>query len=210
MTFIMYGLNEHELMPLKKMFKNPIVEKTAAIAAEHPIDDMEHLKQHERRTRQHPAEQAYSDVEQLPQNPSILLAEQVMVSPVVTLLPEVRISEVLNQFQTNAFRHVPVVSSAGRLVGIVSDRDILRYLAGLTESYQQQLPHTNDVRIEQLMTPRVLTASVDTDVRYIARLFVEQHIGAVPVAKEGELKGIITRSDVLRAVMRHYTLELWV
>ncbi len=59
------------------------------------------------------------------------------------------------------------------------------------------------------MTPRVLTASVDTDVRYIARLFAEQHIGAMPVAKEGELKGIITRSDLLGAVMRHYGLELW-
>ena len=59
------------------------------------------------------------------------------------------------------------------------------------------------------MTPRVLTANVDADARYIARLFVEQRIGAMPVATDGVLQGIITRSDVLGAIMWHYVLELW-
>lgn len=58
------------------------------------------------------------------------------------------------------------------------------------------------------MAPQVLTASIDTDVRHIARLFVEQHIGAMPIVKEEKLKGMITRSDVLGTVMRHYALEL--
>lgn len=59
------------------------------------------------------------------------------------------------------------------------------------------------------MTPRVLTASVDIGVRCIARLFVEQHIGAMPVVEAGQLKGMIIRSDVPGAVMGHYTVELW-
>lgn len=208
-SFAIYGLNGHELMPLEKVFKKPVVEKTAAIVAARPIDDRDHPGVSEQQHRRHMAELAYKAVEQLPRSPSLLLAEQVMTSPVVTLTPEASITEALIQFRINAFRHVPVVTSAGRLVGIVSDRDILRYMSGLTESYQQQAPHSSDARVEQLMTPRVLTASVDTDIRYIARLFVEQHIGAIPVAKEGELKGIITRSDVLEAVMCHYSLELW-
>lgn len=208
-SFKVYGLSDQELMRLDRMFRRRIIEKTDAITAMHPIDEMEHHDPSEQHGRQHLAEQAYRAVEQLPNSPSVLLAEQVMTSPVVTLTPETVITEALRKFQAHAFRHVPVVTSAGRLVGIVSDRDILRYLAGLTENYQQQAPHTSDARVEQLMTPRVLTASIDTDVRYIARLFVEQHIGAMPIANDGELKGIITRSDVLGAVMRHYRLELW-
>ena len=133
-----------------------------------------------------------------------------MTSPVVVLTPEASITEALRPFQKNAFRHIPVVTSAGRLVSIVSDRDILRYLAGLSESYQQQIPHTSDARVKQLMTPQVLTASTDTDIRHIARLFVEQHIGAMPIVKNGKLGGIITRSDVLGTVIRHYALELWI
>ena len=60
------------------------------------------------------------------------------------------------------------------------------------------------------MKPRVLTANIETDVRHIVRLFIEQHIGAMPVMKAGVLEGIVTRSDVLRAVVRHFSLELWV
>ena len=208
-SFTMYSLNATELMPLERVFKRPGVEKTAAIVAVHPIGDMDHPDASEQHDQQNRAEQAYRAIEQLAKNPSVLLAEQVMTSPVVSLTPEASITEALEQFQKNAFRHIPVITSAGRLVGIVSDRDILRYLAGLSESYQQQVPHTRDARVEQLMTPQVLTASADTDVRYIARLFVEQHIGAMPIVKEGKLKGIITRSDVLGTVMRHYALELW-
>jgi len=208
--FEIYGLNNHELMPLGKVFKKPIVEKTEAVAAEPPIDVMEHTDDSTQHGRQHLADQTYRTVEQLPNNPSVLLAEQVMTSPVLTLAPEVIITEALEHFQFNAFRHVPVVSSVGRLVGIVSDRDILRYLAGVTESHQRQFPHASTVSVEQLMIPRVLVARIDTDVRYIARLFVEQHIGAMPVVSEGKLAGIITRSDVLKAVVHHYTLEWWV
>lgn len=208
-SFTMYSLNATELMPLERVFKRSGVEKTAAIAAVHPIGDMDHPDASEQHNRQPPVEQAYRAIEQLTKGPPVLMAEQIMTSPVVSLTPEASITEALGQFQKNAFRHIPVVTSAGRLVGIVSDRDILRYLAGLSESYQQQVMHTSDARVVQFMTPQVLTASVDTDVRHIAQLFVEQHIGAMPIVKEGHLKGMITRSDVLGTVVRHYALELW-
>ena len=55
-----------------------------------------------------------------------------------------------------------------------------------------------------------VTADVDTGARYITQLFVEQRIGAMPVATDIVLRGIITRSDVPGALMRHYVLESWV
>lgn len=138
-SFTMYSMNATELMPLERVFKRPGVEKTAAIAAVHPIGDMDHPDASEQHDRQNRAGQAYRSIEQLAKSPSVLLAEQVMTSPVVSLTPEASITEALGLFQKNAFRHIPVATSAGRLVGIVSDRDILRYLAGLSESYQQQV-----------------------------------------------------------------------
>ncbi len=209
MTFMIYSLNGHERMPLEKLFKERVVEKTQSIAAQRPIEERGDDDASESHARQPSAARAYRAVEQLPTSPSVLLAEQVMTAPVVTLTTEATITQALRQFQANAFRHVPVVSSAGRLVGIVSERDILRHLAGLTAGYQPRLPSSGDTRVEEVMTPQVLTANVDTDVRYIARLFVEQRIGAMPVATDSVLQGIITRSDVLGAVMRHYVLELW-
>jgi len=206
---MIYGLDGHELMPLEKLFKKPVVEKPQSIAAQPPIDEIGHYGASEPHDRQASAAQAYRAVEHLPSSPAVLLAGQVMTVPVVTLSPEATLSEALRLFEDNAFRHVPAVTSAGRLVGVVSERDILRYLAGLTASGQVQIPPRSDASIARAMTPQVLTAGVDTDVRYIARLFVEQRIGAMPVAKDGTVLGIITRSDVLGAVMRHYILELW-
>lgn len=209
-SFVIYGLNGHELMPMEKVFKKSVVEKVQRTAAERPVDDAEHSDLSGQHGRNHSAEQAYRIVERLPESASsLLLAEQIMTSPVVTLEYTATISEALMRFQKNTFRHIPVISSTGRLIGIISDRDILRYLSGLTEGRAQQVPHTKNIWVQHIMAPEVLTASADTDVRYIARLFVEHRIGAMPIVKDGALNGIITRSDVLSAVMRHYTLELW-
>ena len=132
-----------------------------------------------------------------------------MVSRVESLDSQATVDEALNRFQTKKTRHLPVVSAAGLLVGMVSDRDIFRHLSGVTEDYQFQAQQVKPEQVGLFMKSPVLTASEDTDVRYIARLFVEQRIGALPIVSDGELKGIVTRSDVLKAVMRHFVLELW-
>lgn len=188
MTFMIYSLNGHERTPLEKLFKERVVE-TQSITAQRPIDERGHDDGSESHGRHPSGAHAYRMVEQLPTRPEVLLAGQVLTSPVVTLPPEATITEALQQFQANAFRHVPVVSSAARLVGIVSERDILRHLAGMTPGCQPQLPSTGDVR-------------------YIARLFVEQRIGAMPVVADGVLQGIITRSEVLGAVIAVLRMEL--
>lgn len=209
MTFIIQGLNgSHEIMPLEKLFKPGGVAKTEAISASRPIDEEEH---HDtgKEGRQAGVEQAYRTVSELPQVGTVLFAERIMSTSVVTLTPETTIDETLRVLRNSRFRHLPVVSESGRLVGIVSDRDILRYAGGLSENYRPQPPHKLSDRVGLLMKTPVLTASPDTDVRHIARLFVAQHVGAMPIVEAGVLAGIITRNDILKAVMSNLVLELW-
>ncbi len=122
---------------------------------------------------------------------------------------QVVVHEALALLRGRQVRHLPVVTSAGVLAGMISDRDLLRHLGGVSEEYRQLQRGGIDEPIAKLMNAPVLSASRDTDVRHIARLFVEQRIGALPIVSDGELEGIIARSDVLRAVMRHFVLELW-
>tara|TARA_R110002110_G_scaffold12718_3_gene60866 strand:+ start:25737 stop:26330 length:594 start_codon:yes stop_codon:yes gene_type:complete len=197
-------------MPLDKVFKERKVEETETIAGSRPVQTRKERSGIEQSGSINIAAKAYDGVMQLPESPAVLLAEQLMSTPVITLSVDAPVTEALRQFQANAFRHLPVVSSVGKIVGMVSERDVLRYLAKVNRSNEPQASPAIDAVISEVMSPYVLTANCDTDVRYIARLFVEQHIGAVPVTKEGELKGIITRSDVLIAVMKHYRLELWI
>jgi len=209
MTFYIQGLNSHELMPQTVIFKGSAVEKMQEIIPEHVINEKEHhndiVKQEQRRI----VAKEYQSIKSMPSAGDIVYAEQIMTSPVVTLNTGATVNEVLELFRTRQLRHFPVISSDSSLVGMVSERDILHHLGGLTENYQQQTQNKRTDQIELLMTSPVLTATSDTDVRYIARLFVEQRIGALPIVTDGKLKGIISRSDVLTAVMRHFVLELW-
>lgn len=210
MTFFVQGLSIHEQMPFGRVFKKSAVKETDAVDAIHGLDETEHRNDPVKHGQQHDAAQAYQSIKHVPRTPNVVLAEHIMISPVVTLDPQATTSNALTLFRSSQLRHLPVVSSTGELIGIVSERDVLRHLAGITESYQQLAEAHKVKRVTDVMQSPVLTASGDTDVRYVARLFVEQRIGALPIVTEGVIAGIITRSDVLKAVMRHFVLELWV
>lgn len=209
--FRIYGpLNAHELMPTKSPIKPLGVDKLDPGQAVQPAQENDHHHASQDSTRPEQAPRAYLEVEELPDDVPVVTARQIMSSPLLTASPESSIAEALQQFRTHGFRHLPVALASGRLVGIVSERDILRDLARAATGGEAPNLTPDGTPVEQLMTPGVLTATVDTDVRYIARVFVEQRIGALPIVDAaGGAQGIICRSDVLRAVMQHYALELW-
>lgn len=213
MGFYVYGLSGHEAMPMSKLFYRHGPTETQPVAPEPVIDPMEHHDTSTgRRVPSRPGrERVYRRVAELPQVREVLTAAEIMTSPVVALTPDTRIRDALAVFHHRQFRHIPVLSETADLVGMISDRDILRHLGGIDEDYQASVPASRlSDPVGELMTTAVLTASLDTDVRYIARLFVERHVGALPVVESDTLQGIICRSDILRAVMRDFSLELWV
>lgn len=136
-----------------------------------------------------------------------LVARQIMSSPVVTLPPAAAIAEAWDLFRRRRFRHVPIVSAEGRLVGMVSDRDLLggarRGAAGATAG----APST----VEDLMTHLVLTATADTEIRECARAMSSERISALPIVDDAHhLVGILTTSDILRCLTQSAPLDLWV
>lgn len=130
----------------------------------------------------------------------VLRAAQIMSFPVVTLYPDDTLEFAWELFQKHRFRHILVVSHDGKLVGILSDRDMLRC----------QLDRKTSL-VEEIMSINILSASRDTSVREIARAMFRERIGCMPIVdREGNVVGILTRSDVLRAIMNVSTLEFWI
>jgi len=135
-------------------------------------------------------------------------ADQIMSAPVTSLEKDMSIESARNRFVEKRFRHFPVINSSGDLIGIVSDRDLLkRHL--LTE-VQNISATTNGEKIVQIMQKEVLVASAETHIREICRVMFNHHIGAVPIVNDhGKPLGILTRSDILRAMIQHAPIELW-
>ena len=135
----------------------------------------------------------------------ILHAYTIMKSPVLTLPPEMKIADAWNLFQKKGVSHMPVLSGE-KIIGIVSDMDLLKRLIII----DGKIDNFTDITVIEIMTKEVITAGRVTDIRRIAKAMFEHHLGTMPILDDaGRLEGIITRSDILYALINYPALRLW-
>jgi len=142
---------------------------------------------------------------------SVMVAQDVMSSPGISLSSGATFHEAQDLFHQRRFRHVPVTNAQGRVLGIVSDRDMWRGKAAPSDC---QLPSSfNPARtfIHHVLSHQVLVAQPLTEVRSISRVMFEEHIGAMPIVSEdGRLMGIMMRSNIPRVLISHPGFDQWV
>lgn len=211
MAYIVYGPGIRDEIPLDNVFQNRNV---AGISAITPIKNDPGQSQQQRQQ----AVQQYQNNEQLSESDSAsgreaaITAEQIMSSPVIFVREQDSIVSVWENFRARRFRYMPVLNDKDELLGIISDRDLLRYAAinGRVPPFDADSAEAS-ISIATVYRPQVLTAGKDDEIRYIARIMFERGIGAMPIVNDaGALLGIVTRSDILRAVVDNVSLELWV
>lgn len=143
-----------------------------------------------------------------------MLAKDVMTTNVVTVGPETPVPEIAQLFLKHRISGTPVVGPDGRLLGIVSEGDLLRRaetgterhrswwltLVGGAEELAREYVKTHGRRAADVMTREVVTVAEDTPAAEIARLLEERRIKRVPVVREGRVVGIISRADLLRGL----------
>jgi CBS domain-containing protein len=101
-------------------------------------------------------------------------------------------------------RHMPVVDE-GRLVGVVSQRDLFRSAVAGALGYggKAQRTITKTIRVKEVMSEPVITISPDTSIKEAARRMMESKIGCLPVVENDQLVGLVTETDILRYVAEH-------
>ena len=150
-------------------------------------------------------------------------ARDVMVSPVISVKPSCTVKEVAQTLLERRISAVPVVDDTGKLVGIVSEGDLmhraeigtqrrhswwLRVLTGddaLAAEYTKAHART----VADVMTREVITASPDTPLHEIAALLERRSIKRVPIVRDGALLGIVSRANLLQALASSH-IRIWI
>ena len=116
----------------------------------------------------------------------------VMTSKVVTLSPHNTFSEAANLMNDRYFRHCVIVDAHGQIVGVISDRDILRALA--------RNPNARSKSLDQIMTRHPVTVRRNTPIAESVSKIVSKRINCLPVVEEnGGVCGIVTSTDLLKS-----------
>ena len=101
--------------------------------------------------------------------------------------------------------HLPVLDSEGQLVGIVSAADALEsysyHLRDFTDASDEEVNRW--IKVEEIMTPDPITIRSDASILTAATLFIENHIHALPVMDNGEVIGLVTSNDLVKAFADH-------
>jgi len=121
-----------------------------------------------------------------------------MVHPVHTLRPLDSIRHAREMMETHRINQMPVVVD-GRMVGIVTDRDLRDAFPSVFEASAKGHPDPDQIRVEEVMTQNVVTLSPSDSVGKAAQIMGDERIGAVPIVEGSRLAGILTRADVLKA-----------
>jgi acetoin utilization protein AcuB len=111
-----------------------------------------------------------------------MLVVERMTSDPVTVTGQATVEEALATINKHALHHLPVVDERGRLVGIVSEKDLLRA--------------NSEMQVAQVMTRDVVTVTEYTALEDAARVMADRTISSLPVMRNGKLVGIITETDL--------------
>jgi acetoin utilization protein AcuB len=136
-----------------------------------------------------------------------MIVRELMTGAVITALPSMPILDARNLMLKERIRHLPVTDAEGRLLGIITDRDIRLNLPSQATSLSVwEINHLlAKLTVGDVMTETVIAVGPDRPARDAAELMVDHQIGALPVEDAGRLVGIVTETDLLRAFIRMET-----
>lgn len=144
----------------------------------------------------------------------------IMERDVPTVHPEDSVETLLRTLREHELPGIPVVNGGGRCVGIVTESDLVlrdeeedlrlplhidlfggMVFLGRLKPFEERVKKAIASTVADMMTPDPLTVAPDTDVREAARLIAEERHNRLPVVEHGRLVGVVTRLDVLSALV---------
>jgi len=123
-----------------------------------------------------------------------MIARDIMTRKVCTIYPESSAQEVAQLLDRERISGAPVVNPDGRIIGIVTEADIISKV------------NREGLRVADIMSHEIIFVTEETPVSDIAMLLTERKIKRVPVVRDCKLVGIVSRADIVHAVAQGYLM----
>jgi len=149
----------------------------------------------------------------------MLRARDIMTTNVATVTPETTVEELARLLMEKDISGAPVIDDAGRLIGIVTEHDLIKkerrlhiptvvqifdafiYLES-SKRFEEDLKKMVAKKVADIYTKDVVTVGEDSTVTEIATIMTDKDIHLLPVMKDGEMVGIVGKKDILKAMTR--------
>jgi CBS domain-containing protein len=149
-----------------------------------------------------------------------LKVREIMTTDVITVKPETTVGELADILAQNKISGVPVVDGQGRVLGMVSEADIILQDADLhfpyyiqflesviylqsVHKFEERFRKAFGTKVSEVMSGEVVAVSPETTVREVATLMADRNVNRLPVTENEKLVGIVTRGDIVRAIAEH-------
>jgi len=130
---------------------------------------------------------------------------QIMSSPVSTIPPTLPLLDAWTRLNQGNIRQLVVTGSRQEVLGVLSDRDILKHIIIEDDSIHMESNHT----VAEILPQEVITTDSMSDIRRVAKVMAFYHLDAMPALQDEKLVGIVTRGDILRGFADNPKLNLW-
>lgn len=122
-------------------------------------------------------------------------AVDIMTHPVVTVRPEMLLTDAVRLLLRHHISGMPVLSAEGAMVGIITEHDILNF------AFSGQAA---DTRVEEAMSQPVISLPPDAELATVVNCLSNRHIRRVPIVDGEKVVGIVSRRDILREMLYLY------
>lgn len=125
----------------------------------------------------------------------MILVSEMMSKKVISVGPDTGVKKVCQTLAKNKITGVPVVDKERRILGFVSERDIVAAV---------EKPNFLKKNAKNIMVKKVYTVEASTSLNEVSQIFTKEPFRHLPVIHNGKLVGMITRTDVVNQMLGHY------
>ena len=152
------------------------------------------------------AQDAYKKMANLDTNELIYEVHQIMSKDIYVINENAYIKEVYDIFKEKNIRQIPILNENKKICSMVNQKNILELLMDDLDNVKQNV----NKKLKDIYLPDLITADPISDIRRVAKVMVDFNLNAIPIVnQEDELLGIVSRTDILKALAVRPAMQLW-